>query len=294
MRSIKAKFPALRFSDNTPEKQSYRVIGSVDIDGKGRAHDLAAVDPFIFLDETCLRSDSSWPFPKHPHCGLVAMTYLLSGELRSWDNVHGTQPLSNRAGGLYYINSGRGIIHEEQPISGGDDLRWLQLWVNPGVSTSDLPVASTQLILPEQIPVYQSDEAIVRIVIGSAFCLQSPLNPDWPIQYLHVCLNPGASITLPIPTKTWQGFFYILQGSGQFGTTGITGKLRDCLVLGNEMTDDVEVSNNQGDVLEFVFLCGQAHQKSFYKLLSGGGALIAESEAMVRAAGERYILGPTQ
>ncbi len=289
MRTIAKKIPAQPFASNTEAKQSYRVIGTVDINHKGTEHPLADVDPFIFLDETIMRGDEPWPFPKHPHYGLVAMTYMLAGEMTPWDNKQGKNKNNNRAGGIYYINAGHGILHEEEPVISGGRLHWLQLWLNPNIYSDLLPDAFTIMKSPEEIPVYKSPESLVRIVIGSAFQLTSPLTSDWPIQYLHVQLQPDQTIELPLPEADWNGFIYVLNGTGEFGANKISAAKRDCLVLGNEISTKIAVINDsQSDVLEFVFLCGKPHLKPFYKILGSGGALIATSEEAARNAMHVY------
>lgn len=290
LKTIAKKIPAKSFSSNTEAKQSYRIIGTTDINGKGTEHELADVDPFIFLDETWMRGNEAWPFPKHPHAGLIAMTYLISGELAPWDNKQGKNPKINRAGGVYYIFSGDGILHEEEPIIHGGPLRWLQLWINPG-KTTDKP--STQLIEPENIPVHKTENAVIRILAGTAFNYTSPLRSHWPLQYLHVSLHPKNSIELPLADPSWQGFIYILGGEGQFGQNKIPAKQRDCLVFNNEMADSLHVTNtSQNTPLDFVLLCGKPQQKPFYKILCGGGALIAESDKAARDAAACYESNP--
>lgn len=277
MKTIKQNIPAQSFKSNTETKQSYRVIGTVDVNGKGMEHPLADVDPFIFLDETCMRGDEAWPFPKHPHAGLVAMTYMLNGEIQPWDSINGKQPFTNRAGGLYYINSGSGLQHEEEPMIASGALRWLQCWINPDIYKDELPAPTTQLIKPEAVPVVELPQGNIRVVIGNAFNQTSPAKPDWPIQYLHVYIKPNQSLELPIPDADWQGFIYILGGHGVFGANQMQGVLRDCLVLGNETSQSVQVTNSGNDVLEFVFLCGKPHRKPFYKFLVDGGAIITKT-----------------
>jgi redox-sensitive bicupin YhaK (pirin superfamily) len=229
-----------------------------------------------------------WPFPKHPHCGLVAMTYLLSGTLKPWDNHNGKAPFNNTALGLYYINSGHGIIHEEDPIIEDGELHWLQLWINPGVHMGTHTKAFAKLIKPTDIPEYKTTHAHVRIILGEAFGKHSPLTPDWPIQYLHIILEPKQQIHLPLQQKDWQGFVYVLSGTGIFGSHKMTAEKRDCLVLGNEASHELSVENHSNKPLEFVLLTGQPHNKPFYKILAGGGALIADTEEHARDALKRF------
>jgi len=293
MRTIAINVAAKAFQSNSEIKQSYRVIGTTDINGNGTEHAIAEIDPFIFLDETNMRGDEAWPFPKHPHCGLVAMTYMLAGEVTPWDNQNGRAKFNNHAGGLYYINSGKGIVHEEEPIVAGGPLRWLQLWMNPGIYTDKFPQASTQLAKAAEIPEHQTQQAVVRIIIGEAFQKKSPIKPDWPMQYLHVLLQPCQEITLPLQKADWQGFIYILGGKCTFGENQLTAKVRDCLVLGKEHSDQVHAMNNSDDeILEFVLLCGKPHDKPFFKILGSGGALIADTEDVARAAMHRFEANP--
>lgn len=289
MKSIAKKVPAQSFKSNTPSKQSYRVIGTIDINGSGTAHPLVDVDPFIFLDETCMRGDEAWPFPKHPHAGLIAMTYLLSGELKPWDNKQGKNPETNRAGGFYYIHSGHGILHEEEPVVTGGALRWLQLWLNPGI-TSDTPVdAATQLVHANVIPVHETAEATVRVIVGSAYEKTSPVKSDWPIQYLHAIIKPGQKIELPLTDKSYNGFIYILSGKCKAGRNAMAAVARDCLVLGKEEVESIAIDNTDDSAtLELVLICGKAQNKPYYKLLFGGGAVIAESAAAARKLEQRY------
>lgn len=104
-----------------------RVIGSVDIDGQGVEHDIVDIDPFLLLDESLIDGKLSTSFRKHPHTGLVAVTYLLEGTAHAWDNIHGATPDLNRAGGVYCVDAGRGIVHGEAPIEGIRCVRLLQL-----------------------------------------------------------------------------------------------------------------------------------------------------------------------
>ncbi len=295
MKSISKIVAAKAFTSNSDAKQSYRVIGTLDINGKGTQHAIADVDPFIFLDETSMRGDSPWPFPRHPHSGLVAMTYMLSGEMTPWDNRQGKNKNNNRAGGIYYINSGQGIVHEEEPVITGDRLRWLQLWINPGIYSDSLPEASTQMAPQAMIPVYREVGAEVRVVIGQAFNQESPIIPDWPIQYLHILLKPKQRIILPLPESVWQGFIYLLNGQGVFGQNQVKAEVRDCLVVGHEDVASIEAWNTSDtDALEFVFLCGKPHHKPFYKILGGGGALIADTEKNAHSSMQQYEANPDQ
>ena len=75
---IEFVLPATRFGRREPAgREHWRVIGALDIDGKGTRHPIRSIDPFIFLDESVVPADAGGlGAGRHPHAGLTALTYL--------------------------------------------------------------------------------------------------------------------------------------------------------------------------------------------------------------------------
>jgi hypothetical protein len=117
-RSVEVVVPATRFgATDIPGKEHWRIIGTKDVDDNGTQHGIAALDPFIFLDESLNPAGvGGLGNGKHPHAGLSAFTYLSpdlegteSGLIHAWDNMNGdVEP--HRAGSIYIINAGRGAL----------------------------------------------------------------------------------------------------------------------------------------------------------------------------------------
>jgi len=63
-----------------------RLVGTVDVDGKGTDHPLAEVDPFMLLDQASIDKDGNPPFGRHPHRGHSVVTILMKGRVKSWDS----------------------------------------------------------------------------------------------------------------------------------------------------------------------------------------------------------------
>lgn len=292
MRTIANVIPVTAIKSSQSAMKLWRVIGTVDIDGQGTEHALAHVDPFIFLDDACIEGEMSSSFQKHPHTGLTAVTYLLEGTVHAWDNIHGATPDLNHAGGVYCVDSGRGIVHGEAPVEGMRKVRLLQLWFNPGLDKQPLPQASYQLFQPEELPAYQNDRLWAKVIIGSAFELTSPVVCRWPIQYLHVKLEPHQTYTMKTPNPSWQGFIYIVAGQGKFGKNGMIGEPQQCLILGSELSDEILFENTSDQTLEFIFATGQPHQQPFVKLLGHGGAIVADTAEHARAFMQLYEKDP--
>lgn len=281
--------PAQPFQSNSEHKKSYRIIGSLDINGRGMEHPIHDVDPFVFLDETCLSGNEPWPFPKHPHSGLVAMTYLLEGDMVPWDSRQGKSTRLNRAGGFYWIDSGRGILHEEEPVYRQGSLRWLQLWLNPGLDIENRPEASAHLVNPEDIPILEDETGSLRLIVGEFDGLDRGAQLPWPIQYLHLKLLPGAVRRIPLIDTSWSGFVYCLHGEGQ--VMGSQIRMRE-LATWDKGEEDIIIENSSRSDFELVLAQGKPHLQPFYKILVGGGALIEPTVKSARDAMKRFETNP--
>lgn len=71
MREIEKTFQAKQFVNENHAK-IWHIIGTTDIDDNGVSHDVADIDPMIFLDEGILMPQTQPTFKKHPHSGLTA------------------------------------------------------------------------------------------------------------------------------------------------------------------------------------------------------------------------------
>jgi redox-sensitive bicupin YhaK (pirin superfamily) len=288
---VKATPPTPIVIGQSPMKL-WRIIGTVDIDGQGTEHAIEQVSPFILLDDAIIEGKMSSSFQKHPHTGLVAVTYLLEGTIHAWDNIYGATPDLNHAGGVYCIDSGRGIVHGEEPVEGMRHVRLLQMWFNPGLDKQPLPKASYQLFQPNELPIYQNEQLWAKIIIGKAFDLTSPVVSRWPIQYLHLKLASHQTCILKIPKDSWQGFIYIIAGHGKFGKNKIIGQPKECLVLGSELSEEIQLENTSSQILELIFATGKPQLQPFTKLLGFGGAIIADTEANARKWMQAYEKDP--
>ncbi|MDF1654877.1 MAG: pirin family protein [Coxiellaceae bacterium] len=273
------------------DKKIFRVIGTTDVDGKGTEHEVHAVDPFIFLDEAIM-NDSGTTFSPHPHAGLAAISYILKGEIQAWDNLNGYNQDHNQAGGAFYINAGRGVVHSESGVNVEDNLHWLQLWLNPGIYADRLPQASAQLFSPREIPVHKSDGLTARIIAGELFGVSSSLQADWPITYAHISLEPGVSKSISMSNKNWNGFVYVLSGEGQFGSENVAATYQQCLMFNTCESTELSIINTSDSSLDFMLAVGKPHEKGFAKLLGHGGAIVADNEARARDAMRHYESNP--
>jgi redox-sensitive bicupin YhaK (pirin superfamily) len=122
--------------------QAYRLQGATP----------SQLDPFIGIDHAWMSEPT---FPPHPHAGFSAVTYLFLDSETGIQNrdSRGNQTLIE-PGGLHWMASGRGVVHEEIPAVTGRAAHLLQIFVNlPQLVQNQPPFALT--LVPADVPVVQ-------------------------------------------------------------------------------------------------------------------------------------------
>jgi redox-sensitive bicupin YhaK (pirin superfamily) len=160
-----------------------------------------AVGPFLFFDHfgpvTATPADNHDVRP-HPHIGLATVTYLFEGAMLHRDSIGAVQRIE--PGAINWMTAGRGIVHSERTP---DDLRattrrthGLQLW--SALPVEDEELAPSFVHTPAAaIPAFEADGAGVRVLIGEAYGLRSPVATRSPTLYLDIALRAGARLALP-------------------------------------------------------------------------------------------------
>jgi redox-sensitive bicupin YhaK (pirin superfamily) len=162
-----------------------------------------AVGPFVFFDHfgpiTAHPGDNHDVRP-HPHIGLSTVTYLFEGAMMHRDSTGVVQRIE--PGALNLMTAGRGIVHSERTpkdlLSTDRRSHGLQLWLAiPEAHEEDLP--SFQHVPGTEIPAKEIDGVLLRVLIGTAFELTSPVKTLSPTLYVDINfpVASGASIRIP-------------------------------------------------------------------------------------------------
>lgn len=162
-----------------------------------------AVGPFVFFDHfgpiTAQPGDNHDVRP-HPHIGLATVTYLFEGAMMHRDSTGVVQRIE--PGAVNLMRAGRGIVHSERTpkdlLAAERRSHGLQLWLAlPVEHEESLP--GFQHVPGAQIPALEIDGVLVRVLIGSAFGLSSPVETLSPVLYLDLnfALASGASLRIP-------------------------------------------------------------------------------------------------
>jgi redox-sensitive bicupin YhaK (pirin superfamily) len=164
-----------------------------------------AVGPFLFFDHfgpvTAGPQDNHDVRP-HPHIGLATVTYLFEGAQVHRDSTGVVQRIE--PGAINWMTAGRGIVHSERTP---EELRpvqrrshGLQLWSALPVEDEELEPSFVHTPAAD-IPLHDGGAAQVRVLIGEAFGLRSPVVTRSPTLYLDIALRAGAQLKLPLAVE---------------------------------------------------------------------------------------------
>ena len=215
-----------------------------------------SVGPFVFFDHfgpVTVQPDSAHDVRPHPHIGLATVTYLFEGAIAHRDNLGYTQVIE--PGAINWMTAGRGIVHSERRP---ESLRG-RSYVNHGIQLwAALPLAHEEAepsfvhTPAAEIPTLTDGGAQVRVLIGSAFGVTSPVATFAPTLYLDVQLPGGthwqlpplagelalypvdADITVDGNTLAERSFGLLASGAGVSIASGHPARL---MVLGGEPLD---------------------------------------------------------
>ena len=151
-------------------------------------------DPILMLDsfDSINPEDYIAGFPMHPHRGIETISYVSSGKMKHRDSLYNEDTVSS--GEVQWMNSGSGILHEEQ-IPESDRLLGVQLWLNlPKDDKMSKP--SYNSIKKEGIKEIDIDGGKIRLLAGDYNEFSGYKGEHLPLNYYDIHLDEGAEITL--------------------------------------------------------------------------------------------------
>ena len=174
-----------------------------------------AVGPFIFFDHfgpVTEQPGNGHDVRPHPHIGLATVTYLFDGAMMHRDSLGSVQRIE--PGAINWMTAGSGIVHSERRPPEQAQTTYvnhgLQLWL--ALPETHEETAATFTHTPASaIPEISLDGVAVRVLVGEAFGLQSPVVTLSPTLYLDVQLPPNTRWTLPMLAQ--EQAVYAIQGS---------------------------------------------------------------------------------
>ena len=159
-----------------------------------------AVGPWVFFDHlgpAQFAPGVGINVRPHPHINLATVTYLFTGEILHRDSLGNLQAI--HPGDLNLMIAGRGIVHSERETEAAKqqtrDLHGLQLWLALPEAAEEIepeflhyPSASLPALTLQAVP--------VRVLIGTAYGVSSPVKTLSPTLYIEADLQAGQSLAL--------------------------------------------------------------------------------------------------
>lgn len=146
----------------------------------------------------------------HPHTCLATVTYLFEGELLHRDSVGSVQTI--RPGDINMMVAGSGVTHSErtpQEVREKEHtLHALQLWLALPDTYEETEPAFYHYPATD-LPTVTVNNVPIRVMIGSAYGITSPVKTFSQTLYAEAYLQAGQSITLP---KTEECAAYVAKG----------------------------------------------------------------------------------
>lgn len=160
------------------------------------------VGPFVFFDHfgpVQAGPQDNHDVRPHPHIGLATVTYLYEGAMMHRDSTGVVQRIE--PGAINWMSAGRGIVHSERTP---EDLRGsvrrshgLQLWVGlPAEQEEAEP--GFEHTPAEAIPALEVGGARLRVLVGEAFGLRSPVRTASPTLFVDARLSAGDAFPVPL------------------------------------------------------------------------------------------------
>lgn len=180
------------------------------------------VGPWIFFDHmgpARFPAGSGINVRPHPHINLATVTYLFEGEILHRDSLGSVQPI--RPGDINLMVAGKGIVHSERErpeVTATDhNLHGLQLWLALPEDREEIEPAFYHYPSAD-IPALNVEGVPVRVIMGQAYGVTSPVKTLSETLYVEAHLQKGQSLVLPEATER---AVYVASGSLKAKETAI-------------------------------------------------------------------------
>ena len=201
-----------------------------------------SIGPWVFFDHfgpVSFKPGEGINVPPHPHINLATVTYLFEGEIFHRDSLGNALPI--HPGAVNLMVAGLGITHSERTREElretGYNLHGLQLWMALPEEFEEVDPAFYHTPASD-IPETKINVANIRVVMGEAYGLVSPVKTYSPTLYVEIDIADGTFIDLP---KADERGVYVVKGEGQID--GATAPVNAMTVL----TERAQVLTAVGD-----------------------------------------------
>ncbi|MDD6919926.1 MAG: pirin family protein [Eubacteriales bacterium] len=153
-------------------------------------------DPILMLDsfDSINPEDYTAGFPMHPHRGIETISYLYKGKMKHKDTLGNEDTITD--GGVQWMNSGSGILHEEQ-VPASVRLLGVQLWLNlPQKDKMSKPTYNA--VRNDEIEEIKIDGGYLRLLAGKYETYKGHQAEHLPFDYYDIHLEADKEFTINV------------------------------------------------------------------------------------------------
>lgn len=216
------------------------------------------VGPWIFFDHMGpaeFEDETGIDVRPHPHINLATVTYLFEGEILHRDSLGSLQAI--KPGDINLMIAGKGITHSErerdEAKSKKRKLHGLQLWHALPEEYEEVDPAFYHYSANE-IPTVVENEVKVRVMIGSAYSVKSPVKTFADTIYVEADMKSKRSLSTP---KAEQLAIYIVDG--EIEIAGSKVEKHNMVILEDNSSCDIKASKDS----RIAIIGGQAFTKRY-------------------------------
>jgi redox-sensitive bicupin YhaK (pirin superfamily) len=136
----------------------------------------------------------------HPHIGLSTLTYLFEGAILHRDSIG--NHLEIQPGDVNRMTDGRGIVHSERETfevrANEHAINGLQSWIALPEEMAELEPSFIHT-KKRDLPHLTFEGVMIRLVVGEAFGMSSPIKTYSPMFYLDVVGTRDSIVEVPNP-----------------------------------------------------------------------------------------------
>ncbi len=159
------------------------------------------IGPWIFFDHAGpapFEPGDGVDVRPHPHINLATVTYMFEGSFMHRDSLG--NEIAIAPGDINLMVAGKGIVHSERTPddlrAAGHTLHALQLWL--ALPEEDEETDPAFYHYPaDELPTTEVDGIPIRVMMGSAYGLNSPVKTFAQTLYFEADLQAGQTLTLP-------------------------------------------------------------------------------------------------
>jgi len=251
-------------------------------------HKRRMVGPWVFFDHigpVTFAAGSGIDVRPHPHINLATATYLFEGEILHRDSLGFAVAI--QPGDINLMVAGRGITHSERETAAvrarEHRLHALQLWL--ALPEADEEVAPAFHHYAEaEIPTSVVDGVALRVMMGSAYGLTSPVRTFATTLYVEARLGPGQRLPQPLAEE-----LAVYVASGAVRIDGTRVEQHQMAVLAPGATHPIEAD---GDCR--IAIIGGARMPArhmFWNFVSSSPARIEQAKADWKAGRFPTVVG---